>query len=189
MMNLATEIRKLLVLGVTLVLFSCAGEDDGSEEVPPASVVGTWEATSADIALNDQARDDFAADAAQCYQDQGIDVSDQDVLAAIVEVLVAEADDGNFFAFDPGTSFVFREDNSFDFQSGANSAAGTWQLSGNQLILDDSEATTFIIAISDDQFTITDTYEFSEADLTDSGLSVCIDQLVAGGITQFNRTQ
>ena len=174
---------------IALVLFSCAGEDDGSEEIPQASIVGAWEVTSATITLNDQEGADFAANAAQCYQNQGVDVSDQDVLLAIVGVIESEVDEGNFFLFSTGTSFVFEDDNSYTFQSGTVSGSGAWQINGDQLVLDDAEATTFAFAINGDQLALTDVYTFTEADLTDSGLSVCIDQLVSAGIMQLTRTQ
>ena len=186
-MNTKKRVCSLLVLGIALILSSCAGEDDGSEEMPPASVVGTWEVLGSSLEINDQTGTEFADDVSACFRDQGGSTTSQDVLDNVtenVEFLVGESE---LVSFKQGVRFVFSADNSYSLQTADDSGSGTWQIDGGRLTFDNNEIFAFNAVVDSDQLLLTDLYQYSGADYTDSGYAPCTDRLDVKLTTQLSR--
>ena len=191
MINLTKSFLWILILGVAFILFACAGEDDGSEEVPQALIVGTWEvpADGGTIEVNDEVTPDFASAIAECLQEQGRSETAQDIIDDIDGVSIQVADNGDLLLFGEQTRFTFNSDSTYTFQGSNGTSEGSWRLVGDELTLDEDQRLVFTTTISSDQLTLTDVYQLPESIFTQSYYSLCTDRLTIEATTQLNRVQ
>nr|WKN35103.1 lipocalin family protein [Tunicatimonas sp. TK19036] len=135
-----------------VVLLSCDKDDD--EVNPETGIVGTWRLTSNEYTFNQL---EVRAYFEQYFADLEIEVTDDEL--DDIEALFNDSVEG---AFDNGTTFEFRSDNTVIVNSPDNSedGQGNWEIrNGNTLIINEG----------------TDQVQFTITNLTDSELKLLLE--------------